>query len=105
MEYQQIAEKELKAWQRKMSRRPSIMNKVSKKVQVKLNSYIPEKIHTALTTAIRQMVRAVLFGATYTTSSLKGTGDLNFFQSLILCKRCSRGAGGNCNNPGSASEQ
>jgi hypothetical protein len=32
-----------------------------------LNSYIPEKIHNAITTTIKQMVRSVLFGAQYTT--------------------------------------
>jgi hypothetical protein len=66
MEYEEIVKRELKAWQRKMSRRPSIMNKVSKKVQVKLNSYIPEKVHRAITVAIKQMIRGVLFGAKYT---------------------------------------
>ncbi len=66
MEYEQIVQEELKVWQRKMTKRPSVMNKVSKKVQVKLNSYIPEKMHRAITVAIKQMIRGVLFGAKYT---------------------------------------
>jgi len=67
MEYEQTAFEELKRWQKEMLRKPSLLNKLSKKVQTKLNSYIPEKIHNAITTAIKQMVRGVLFGAQYTT--------------------------------------
>lgn len=47
--------------------KPSVLNKLSKRVQTKLNSYIPEKFHKAITTAIKQMVRGVLFGSQYTT--------------------------------------
>lgn len=66
MEYEQTAFEELKRWQKEMLRKPSVLNKLSKKVQTKLNSYIPEKLHNAITTAIKQMVRGVLFGAQYT---------------------------------------
>ena len=42
-------------------------NKLSKKVQDKLNGFIPPKVHKVITATIKQMVRGVLFGATYTT--------------------------------------
>jgi hypothetical protein len=67
MDYEQMAFDELKQWKKQMMRKPSVLNKLSKKVQTKLNSYIPEKVHKAITTAIKQMVRGVLFGAKYTT--------------------------------------
>lgn len=67
MDYEQIAFNELKTWQKAMVRRPSVLNKLSKKVQTKINSYIPDKVHNAITTAIKQMVRGVLFGAQYAT--------------------------------------
>lgn len=67
MDYEQAVFEKLNHWQKQMLRRPSMLNKLSKKVQTKLNSYIPEKIHNAITTAIKQMVRGVLFGAQYTT--------------------------------------
>ena len=51
-----------------MLRRPSLLNNLSKRVQTKMNTWIPEKVHKAITTAIKQMIRAVLFGAKYTTS-------------------------------------
>ncbi|MFL5771660.1 MAG: EcsC family protein [Flavisolibacter sp.] len=67
MQYEQLAVQELRAWQKEMMRRPSIMNRISKGLQDKMNSYIPEKIHHAITVAIKQMIRGVLFGAKYTT--------------------------------------
>lgn len=67
MEYEQKVFAELKSWEKKMKRRPSVLNKLSKKLQTKLNSYIPEKVHNAITAAIKQMVKGVLFGARYVT--------------------------------------
>lgn len=72
--YRQLALSELHDWQKKMLRRPSFFNNLSKKAQDKINSWIPEKVHQAVTTAIKQMIRAVLFGAGYTTGA--GPGDL-----------------------------
>ena len=69
MSYEQLAYKELKDWEREMTRSPSLLNKLSRNVQAKINSYIPEKVHNAITTAIKQMIRGVLFSAKYTTKS------------------------------------
>src|SRR5664279_4313140 len=66
--YQHEVFSELSAWQKKMLRKPSLLNKLSKKVQTKINTWIPEKIHKAITVTIKQMIRGVLFGATHTTS-------------------------------------
>lgn len=67
MLYEIQVKKELLAWQKKMGGNPSFFDKLSKRMQVKMNSYIPEKVHQAITVAIKQMVRGVLFGARYTT--------------------------------------
>ncbi|MEO6328460.1 MAG: EcsC family protein, partial [Ginsengibacter sp.] len=66
--YEQKVCEELKAWQRKMLRSPSFLNNISKKVQTKINTWIPEKVHKAITATIKQMIRGVLFGAKYTTA-------------------------------------
>ncbi len=55
--------RELKEWQLKMLRKPGMFSRVSKRIQDKINSWIPEKIHAAVTGTIKQMVRGVLFGA------------------------------------------
>ena len=65
--YKQEALEELTKWQKKMQRNPSVIDNVSKKVQVKLNTYIPDKVHRAITATIKQMVKGVLFGATHIT--------------------------------------
>jgi hypothetical protein len=67
MSYEQIAISELKAWQRKVTGRPTILNKLSKRMQVKMNSYIPDKVHKIITGTIKQMIRGVLFGAQHIT--------------------------------------
>ena len=50
-----------------MQSKPSVLNRLSKKMQVKMNSYIPEKVHKAITVAIKQMIRGVLFGFKHLT--------------------------------------
>lgn len=67
-EYEYIVRKELAAWQKKMLRRPSLLNNLSKKIQTKINTWIPEKIHKAITATLKQLIRGVLFGAKYTTA-------------------------------------
>ncbi len=59
---------ELTVWQRQMLQRPSLVNQLSKNIQVKINAWIPEKVHQAITVTIKQMIRGVLFGANYTTA-------------------------------------
>jgi hypothetical protein len=44
---------ELQAWQRKMMRKPGIFNRLSKSAQDKINSWIPEKVHQAITATIK----------------------------------------------------
>ena len=80
--YTQISE-ELKNWQKKMLRKPSLTNKLAKKMQTKMNSLIPEKAHKAITIAIKQMIRAVLFGAGITTSKPDKTSGLEKKETII----------------------
>jgi uncharacterized protein (DUF697 family) len=65
--YEENISRELNTWKRKMQARPTIFNRLSKKLQVKINSLLPEKLHAAMTTAIKQMTRAVCFGVGFTT--------------------------------------
>lgn len=74
---------ELKSWQKKMMHKPSLVNHLSKKIQTKINSYIPEKAHKAITSAVKQMVRAVLFGAGITTSKPNKTDSLEVKEARV----------------------
>ncbi len=75
--------KELKNWQREMMRDPSYFNRLSKKLQVKINSYIPEKIHEAITAAIKQMIRGVLFGVKFTTAAPEKISSIEITETTI----------------------
>ena len=65
--YQKKITDELKTWQKQMLKKPSLLNNLSKKIQTKINTWIPEKVHQAITATIKQMIKGVLFGAKYTT--------------------------------------
>lgn len=66
--YEQQVMKELQLWQYKMQGRPSLFDRLSKRVQNRINKIIPEKVHQAITATIKQMIRGVLFGAEKTTT-------------------------------------
>lgn len=61
---------EFEFWQMELMKNPSMMDNFTTKIQNKINSYIPTKVHKAITATIKQMVKAVLFGSTYTTSAM-----------------------------------
>lgn len=61
---------ELQFWKMDLNKKPSIIGNWATKIQTKINSYIPAKVHKAITVTIKQMVKAVLFGSKYTTSAL-----------------------------------
>ena len=102
--------RDLKLWQRKMLRRPGYFNRLSKAMQDKMNSWIPEKVHKAITVTIKQMIRGVLFGARWTTGSKEteawkkrsGSGrknkilskDRSCGRSRNRCRRHTPGTGG-----------
>lgn len=60
---------ELHQWQQSMQRKPSLVNRLTARVQTRFARIIPEKVHQVVTTAIKQMVRGVLFGAKITTGN------------------------------------
>lgn len=66
--YEEQAYIQLRFWQHKMKKKPSFTNRISKKVQNKINGFIPEKVHKAITVTIEKMIKAVLFGSQYTTN-------------------------------------
>lgn len=70
MNYEEKITIELEFWKRKMRLQPSFFNKITNNVQKKINSYVPEKIHTAITVTIKNMIKGVLYGSTYTTSNM-----------------------------------
>lgn len=78
--------REVTLWQRLMQKKPSYLNRFAKKWQEKINSYIPEKVHNAITAAIKQMFRAVLFGSKITTMKARAEGSPELREAIVLEK-------------------
>ena len=105
-EYEQRALAEVKDWKRKLQKRSSILNRVSKKAQNKINSYLPEKMHQAITEAIKQMIQGTLAGGNWIKKknppifhSLQGkdeelTKKINQYQKAAVVEGAGTGAGG-----------
>lgn len=66
--YREKVALELAFWKLEVMKKPSLMGNVATKIQLKINSYIPQKVHNAITAAIKQMVKAVLFGSAVTST-------------------------------------
>ena len=105
MSYEAGVRAELEKWKVAMARKPSMLNKLSKGMQDRVNRIIPEKIHAVLTTAIKQMIRAVLFGATHTmreTRQFESFSEretavmerINFYKKATAAEGGITGAGG-----------
>jgi hypothetical protein len=84
--YETAAYTELKIWKSEMMRDPSILNRMSKGVQDKINSWIPEKVHQGVTATLKQMVRAVLFGAGLTATKASSEESMEMKETAILQK-------------------
>jgi hypothetical protein len=67
-DYEGQALEELRRWQHEMQLGPGLWNRATSGVQRKLNSYIPERIHSSVTAVIKQMTQAVLSGSNFTAS-------------------------------------
>ena len=80
--YDQKVLRELKLWQYRMLAGPSFFDRLSKRFQNKVNSFIPEKIHRAITVTIKQMIRGVLYGANITTAQFKKDVSLQVKDAL-----------------------
>lgn len=68
--YEEQAREELQHWEEDLLKKSSIFGHMATRIQNKINSYIPLKVHQTITATIKQMVKTVLFGATYTTSAI-----------------------------------
>lgn len=103
--YETQAMYELRRWQYEVQREPSFFNDLAHKTQVKINSYIPEKVHRAITAAMKQMIRGVLFGAEYISQKpleqaplevreAQVRGQIKYYQQAAAAEGGVTGAGG-----------
>jgi EcsC protein family len=105
MDYENQSLYELKKWQKKMSKRPSFINGMTKSVQGKFNNLIPESAQNIITEAIKNMIKAVLTGSEFITKppllyaplqerEALVNEKLNFYRKAATVSGAGTGAGG-----------
>lgn len=103
--YEEQAARQLRKWQAEMQAHASFTSKVSSNIQGRINRAIPEKVHEVITTSIRQMTRAVFFGAGFINPKpLENTslrvreyrvqGRIRFYRDTATAEGAITGAGG-----------
>ncbi|WP_147533121.1 EcsC family protein [Bacillus marasmi] len=105
-EYELKINQEVQEWKRKLSKRSSILNRVSKKAQTKVNDMIPEKVHQVVTESMKGLVKATLVGSDFTTKKGQSVGlslaemdadmgkKLETFRKTAMLEGAGTGAGG-----------
>lgn len=68
MDYGYEEYQEAQQWKKKLVRKTSMVERLSKRAQNKLNSYIPKKAQEVITESIKQMVEVTLNGSKYLPS-------------------------------------
>lgn len=81
--YEENALNELKIWHKNMLKPPSITNRVSKFTQNKFNNLIPDKVHSIITSAIKNMVKTVILGSELTAKDPLNSASLQERDQLI----------------------
>ncbi|WP_156291583.1 EcsC family protein [Oceanobacillus salinisoli] len=66
-EYEAKVNDDIQSWRIKIMKPFSLMNRLSKKAQNKVNQWIPDKVHAVVTESIKNMVKAILIGSNITT--------------------------------------
>jgi len=106
VDYTMKVQEELHFWKRKMTKRSGLISRTSKKAQMKVNGFIPEKVHKVMTESIKNMVKATLVGSNITTKKGRSTAKslyerdelfkqkLSSFRKTAVIEGAGTGAGG-----------
>ncbi|WP_449354580.1 EcsC family protein [Virgibacillus natechei] len=73
-EYEVKVYEDIKLWRKKVLKRSSLFNQLSKKAQTKVNGMIPERAHKIITESIKNMVKATLVGSNMTKAKIQPAG-------------------------------
>lgn len=105
-EYESKIRDEVWQWKRKLRKRSSVLNRISKKAQTKVNEIIPEKVHAVITESMKNLVKATLVGSDFTTKKGQNEGlslaemdeqmgkKLEMFRKTAMIEGAGTGAGG-----------
>ena len=81
--YQEYVNAELSLWLFEMKKDSGLFGKITHGIQGKINSWIPEKVHQAITIAIENMVKVVISGSTLIRPKAKNELSLKERESKI----------------------
>ncbi|QNL48553.1 EcsC family protein [Olivibacter sp. SDN3] len=81
--YEKKVMEEMVLWQEKMRKKPSRSEQFTKKLQVKINNLLPDKVHQVITLSIEKMMKAVLFGSKYISGHPKKEGSLQLREAYV----------------------
>jgi hypothetical protein len=62
MPYEEMIQAELKEWERSLFKPPGVLQQTSKTISSRVNSWIPQKVHHAMTSAVKGIVQAAMNG-------------------------------------------
>jgi uncharacterized protein (DUF697 family) len=65
--YEQLVHEQLFHWNKKMMQKSGLLQRLSKRAQMKVNELIPEKVHEVVTESIKKMTQAALVGSDFLT--------------------------------------
>lgn len=65
--YEDNALKELISWKKRMEKKPSFSNDITKGLQNKMNNLLPDKVQNLISDSIKNMVKVVLIGSEFTS--------------------------------------
>lgn len=103
--YHHYVEAELSLWLMEVKKPSGLFGKISHGVQGKINSWIPEKVHRAISVAIENMVKTVLAGSdlvkptpqaslTFRERELQVRKRIKWFRNTASAEGAITGAGG-----------
>lgn len=103
--YTNYAEAELGLWLFQMKRSPSIMGRMAHGIQSKINTWIPEKVHQVITTAMENIIKVVITGSswivpkpaeclTFKARELKVRSRIKWYRNSASAEGAVTGAGG-----------
>ncbi|MFC4777078.1 EcsC family protein [Paenibacillus sp. GCM10023252] len=104
--YEEQTAKKLLLWEKELLKSPGMLEKASKSISSRINSIIPDKVHQALTTAVKGIVQTSLFtmdyipkneplhGASLADSDIRAEELLSLYKKIAAAEGAGTGAGG-----------
>lgn len=85
MDYETKIQSEVEIWKRRITKRSSMVKRLTDKAQGKLKQFIPEKAHKIITESIKKMIQTTLFGSDFLTKK-RDTSTLSLEEKEKLIK-------------------